>query len=175
MLALASSKGNNGGTIMSLSKPDKKIVVAHYFMAKNIADKKEGFTNKKLQKLLFYSQVWSLVLNDKKLIDDKFEAWVHGAAIPSLYGRYKKFGFGEIHEDFDEAEFSILDDADRRLIDMIWSVYGKYDADYLELLNHSEEPWQNARQGVSPFESSSAEISEKDMKRFYGEKLGKVK
>lgn len=173
MIAFSKGISKNGGTFMSISKPDKKVIVAHYFMAKNLADKKEGFTNKKLQKLLFYAQVWSLVLNDKKLISDKFEAWVHGAAIPTLYGRYKKFGFGEIQEDFDSSEFSALDDKEKKLLDMVWSVYGKYDADYLELLNHSEEPWQNARRGVSPFESSSAEISEKDIKRFYGAKLEK--
>lgn len=160
---------------MSLSEPDKKIVVAHYLMAKNAAEKRKGFTNKKLQKLMFYSQAWSLVLNDKKLIDDKFEAWVHGAAIPSLYGHYKRFGFGDIQENFDKAEFASLGEDEKKLIDMVWAVYGKYDADYLELLNHSEEPWQAARQNVSSFESSSAEISEEDMKRFYGEKLGKVK
>lgn len=160
---------------MSLDKPDKKVVIAHYLMAKNSAEKRKGFTNKKLQKLMFYSQAWSLVLNDRKLIDDKFEAWVHGAAIPSLYGRYKQYGFGEIQDDFDESEFASLSESEKKLLDMVWSVYGKYDADYLELLNHSEEPWQKARQNLSPFESSNAEISEEDMKRYYGEKLGQVR
>ena len=151
---------------------DKKIIVAHYLMAKNKASKRKGFTNKKLQKLMYYSQAWSLVLNDKRLIDDKFEAWVHGAAIPALYRRYKQFGFGDITEDFNESEFTALDKSDRELLDTVWAVYGKYDADYLELLNHSEEPWQKARQNVSPFESSSTAISESDMKHYYGELLG---
>lgn len=158
---------------MSRSTPDKTVIIAHYFMTKSKEAKRKDFTNKKLQKLMFYAQAWSLVLNKKRLIDDKFEAWVHGAAIPALYRRYKDFAFNPIDEEFDAKEFDSLTDTEKQLLDEVWSVYGKYDANYLELLNHSEEPWQNARQNVSPFESSDAVISETDMKRFYGAKLGR--
>ena len=149
---------------------DKKVIIAHYFMDKS---RKEGrdLSNKKLQKLMFYSQAWSLVLNDKKLVDDQFEAWIHGAAIPSLYRQYKNYGWGNIDEAFDAAEFSELSEEEKDLLDDVWVVYGKYDADYLELLNHSEEPWQKARENAAPFESSNAVISEDDMRVFYGRKL----
>jgi uncharacterized phage-associated protein len=53
-------------------------------------------TNKKLQKLVYYSQAWSLVLNNKKLFNEPIEAWVHGPAVRSLYCRYKNFGFSPI-------------------------------------------------------------------------------
>lgn len=149
---------------------DKKVIIAHYFMDKS---RKEGndLSNKKLQKLLFYAQAWNLVLNDKPLVQDKFEAWIHGAAIPALYRMYKDYGWKNIDEKFDPAEFTALTDEEKELLDDIWTVYGKYDADYLEILNHSEEPWQKARQNTSPFESSNTEISEDDMKQFYGQKL----
>jgi uncharacterized phage-associated protein len=160
---------------MSRSKPDKTIIVAHYLMSKSKKAKRHDFTNKKLQKLMFYSQAWSLVLNDKKLIDDKFEAWIHGAAISSLYGRYKKYGFNQIEEEFDESEFDKLAQEEKDLLDTVWSVYGKYDPDYLEVLNHSEEPWQKARQHTSPLKSSNTIISEDEMKRYYGEKLKEAK
>lgn len=143
-------------------------------MSKSREAKRKDFTNKKLQKLLFYAQAWSLVLNDKKLVNDKFEAWIHGAAIPALYGLYKRYGFNNIDEQFDEAEFSKLSDEEKELLDTVWEVYGKYDADYLEVLNHSEGPWQKARQNVSPFEPSSVVISENDMKQYYDEKLKKT-
>lgn len=154
---------------------DKKIVIAHYFMDKSRQEQRHDMTNKKLQKLLFYTQAWSLVLNDKKIINDKFQAWIHGAAIPSVYGRYKKYGFSDIKEEFDPKEFDQLSDSEKALLDEVWEVYGKYDPDYLEALNHSEEPWLKARQNTSPLESSQAIISEKDMKVYYGEKLKKAK
>ena len=159
---------------MSKSTIDKKIVIVHYFMNKSKEAKRKDFTNKKLQKLLYYSQAWSLVLNNKKIIDDKFQAWIHGAAIPSLYRRYKEFGYSQIDEDFDEKEFDILTEEEIELLDDVWEVYGKYDPDYLEELNHSEEPWQIARQNISPFKSSNAVISEEEMKRYYGERLKKA-
>lgn len=151
---------------------DKKIIIAHYFMAKSREQGRTDFTNKKLQKLMFYAQAWSLVLNNQPIIDDKFEAWIHGAAIPALYRVYKDYGWSNITEAFDTSEFSQLTNEERELLDDVWTVYGQnYDADYLELLNHSEEPWQKARQDVAPFESSNAEISEAVMKEFYGRKL----
>lgn len=153
---------------------DKKIVIAHYFMEKSRQDKRDDFTNKKLQKLLFYTQAWSLVLNNKKIIPEHFEAWIHGAAIPSLYGRYKKFGFQQITEEYDTDEFEILTAPEKLLLDEVWEVYGKYDPDYLEELNHSEQPWQEARRNTSPLESSRATISEDDMKAYYAEKLKKA-
>lgn len=153
---------------------DKKIVIAHYFMAKSKKSGRKDFTNKKLQKLIFYAQAWNLVFNNEKIINDKFEAWIHGAAIPSLYRHYKKFGFSQIDEKYEDEEFDTLTEKEKTLLDEIWEVYGKYDADYLELLNHSEEPWQKARQNSTPFEPSRAVISEKDMKSYYGDKLGKV-
>lgn len=154
---------------------DKKIVIAHYYMDKSKQAKRHDMTNKKLQKLLFYTQAWSLVLNNRKIINDQFEAWIHGAAIPSVYGRYKKFGFSEITEDYDTNEFESLTEPEIQLLDEVWDVYGKYDPDYLEELNHSEMPWQKARQNTSPLEASQAKISEVDMKSYYAEKLQKTK
>lgn len=163
-----------GGTTIMRNRPDKAIIVAHYFMSKSRKSNRSDFSNKKLQKLLFYAQAWSLVLRNKKLINAKFEAWIHGAAIPAVYRRYKTYGFEDIKEEFDESEFSALSDDEKRLLDEVWNVYGKYDADYLELLNHNEAPWQKARENLSPFEPSDAEISETEMKQFYGAKLKKA-
>jgi uncharacterized phage-associated protein len=144
-------------------------------MNKSKQAERPDMTNKKLQKLLFYTQAWSLVLNDEKIIDDRFEAWIHGAVIPSLYGRYKKFGFQQIIEDYDTSEFNQLTESEKQLLDEVWEVYGMYDPDYLEELNHSEMPWQKARMNTSPLEVSKAIISEEDMKAYYGEKLKKAK
>ena len=154
-------------------KNDKVILVAHYFMAKSKEKGTNDLSNKKLQKLLYYAQAWSLVLRDKKLFKDKFEAWIHGAAIPVVYRRYKQYGFNPIDEKFDEGELESLSEDEKQLLDEVWDVYGKYDADYLEALNHSEEPWQKARRELQPFQPCSMKIDETTMKNFYGAKLEK--
>ena len=52
-----------------------------------------SMTHKKLQKLCYYAKAWYLALKDENLIDDDFEAWVHGAVQPNLYQEYKVYGF----------------------------------------------------------------------------------
>ena len=145
------------------------LFVAQYFL-KLAKEKKEPITNKKLQKLVYYAQAWSLVLNDEKLFNDPIEAWIHGPAIRSLYTRYKKFGFSPIEEDFKVGEFDISEE-NKEVLDSVWGVYGKMDADYLEILTHSEEPWQEARRGLQFNESSGNQISLETMKSYYSQKL----
>lgn len=165
MLALARKKGKNSGQSMSDTKVDS---VTNYLLLKNSLDKRKGFTNKKLQKLLYYTQAWNLVLHDETMFSDKFEAWIHGPAIPTVYGKYKKYGFMNITQEPDEDLIKALSSNDKLLIDAVWEVYGKYDGDYLELLSHNEAPWQKARANSDPFKPSKNVISEDDMKAFYG-------
>jgi len=146
--------------------------VAKYFIYLANKDKKV-ITNKKLQKLVYYSQAWSLVMNDKKLFKDPIEAWVHGPAVRSLYVQYKNFGFSPIQEEVDEKTIKIPK-KDRELLNEIWKVYGKLDAGYLEMLSHSEQPWQDARSGLQNHESSDNKITTKSMKSFYSMKLEKA-
>jgi len=146
--------------------------VAKYFIWKANSEEK-AVTNKKLQKLLYYAQAWSLVLRDKKLFGDKIEAWVHGPAIRDVYFEYKKFGFGPISENVKENDLEKISSDTKKFLDQVWSTYGKKDAAYLEYLSHSETPWQKAREGLEPHIGSENEISTKDMKEFYSSKIKK--
>lgn len=154
------------------TQKQKILLLSKYFISKN---KKEslGLSNKKLQKLLYYAQAWSLVLNNKKIFNDKIEAWVHGPAIPLVYFTFKDFGSKDIDIKYDEKEFDSISKDDREVLDEVWRVYGKFDASYLETLSHNETPWQEARKGLSAYEASGNEISLDLMKKFYGEKINK--
>jgi len=57
----------------------------------------------------------------------------------------------------------------------VWKVYGKFDSRYLEMLTHSEGPWQDARNNVQSYENSENEITTKSMKSFYSKKLEEVR
>ena len=151
--------------------PDRVFTVVHYFMHKSRQAGRQDFTNKKAQKMLFYAQAWSLATRNQKLFDDQFEAWAHGAAIPRVYRRYKKFGFQQIDDDYDPLEFETLSESEKVLLDQVWDIYGVFDAEYLEDLNHYEEPWQRARASTPPGLASTAIISEEFMKEYYGKKI----
>ena len=43
----------------------------------------------KLQKLIYYSQAWSLVWDDEPLFPERIEAWINGPVVPELYERHK--------------------------------------------------------------------------------------
>ena len=149
------------------------LAVADYFVW---ISNKEGkpVTNKKLQKLIYYAQAWSLALRNKKIFDDKIEAWVHGPAVRSVYVQYKKFGFSPINEAPAEKNLEKIPQDIKKFLKDVWTVYGKFDAEYLELLSHSEAPWQKARENIEPNIGSENEISSEDMRVFYTAKLQAV-
>lgn len=77
--------------------------IGEYFLLLSNNSNK-SITNKKLQKLLYYAQAWSMTLKDEPLFNDKIEAWVHGPAIRSVYQEYRKFGFSPIVKDINQKD-----------------------------------------------------------------------
>jgi len=140
------------------------LKIAKYFIWKANKENKK-ITNKKLQKLLYYAQAWHLVFEDKPLFKDNIEAWVHGPAVAIVYDQYKKFGREPIQEKINDLD--IIDIQDKDALDDVWNVYGKYDAEYLEVLTHNELPWQKAREQLDSDTPSNAIISLDVMKDFY--------
>lgn len=159
---------------INIRKLYSAITIARYFIYKNHCDKK-GLTNKKLQKLLYYSQAWHLVLFGNKLFKENIEAWVHGPAVPVIYERYKSFGRNNIDEEVKKDVLERFDGKELNFLENIWSLYGSRDAEYLEVLSHSELPWQEARRDIEPFESSNNIITEEMMKTYYGQKIREKK
>jgi uncharacterized phage-associated protein len=155
-------------------KPLKVQDIGRYFIHLSNKENKP-ITNKKLQKLVYYAQAWSLVLNNKKLFSEPIEAWVHGPAVRSLYIKYKEFGFSPIKEEILSNSVEDIPTNTKELLDEIWRVYGRLDAGYLEMLTHSEKPWLEAREGLQSYENSSNEISTKTIKEFYSDKLTEAK
>lgn len=151
------------------------LEIGMYFLY--LGDKeKKPITNKKLQKLLYYAQAWSLVLHrNKKLFDNRIEAWLHGPAIAEVYRQYKCFGFSPIKVEIDFEVIKSIPINTKRLLDDIWKIYGKFDASYLEILSHKEDPWKIARSDVGEFNPSDNEITPKSMKTFYSKMLKNIR
>lgn len=125
----------------------------------------EPMTNKKLQKLCYYSKAWHLALYDENLIEEDFEAWVHGAVNPELYFKYKTHGFDKI-PNFN-GDLSDIPEEIMSFSREVYEAYGHLTGDELEALNHTEDPWLNARKGLRPWQRCTEVISEKDMKDYY--------
>lgn len=139
--------------------------VADYFLYK------DGMTHKKLQKLCYFAQAWYLANFGIPLVPNRFEAWVHGPVSPDLYSRYRDWGWETIPQEKEEPDFN--DNEIKGFLDQVYEVYGEYGADTLENITHKEEPWKNAREGYASGIYCRNPISQKDMKRYYGERIDK--
>ena len=128
----------------------------------------EEMTHKKLQKLCYYAQAWSLALNDSKMFNGEFEAWVHGPVNRPLWNQLKSFGYSIIPSNhFNGVAKPILSKPAYDVLESVWSTYGKFSGFDLERLSHSEKPWKEARNGLDEFEATNRVISQQTMKDYY--------
>lgn len=148
-----------------------------------VNSKGSSVSPKKLQKLVYYVDAWHQVyFEGASIVDEEFEAWVHGPVVNALYQELKEYGFQNIHVIDDE-----LDDAQNRIdkiiadnglspeqVSLIYSVLNRYfplSSFELELLTHSELPWMEARNGLGPQDRSRKVISKPTMYQFYSSQI----
>lgn len=92
--------------------------IANWFLSK------EPMTQKKLQKLCYYAQAWCYALNNYRLMDTVFEAWIHGPVSPPLYDKFKNFGYNSIR--IAGKYVSNIADGDVELLESVWETYGDH-------------------------------------------------
>jgi len=125
-------------------------------------------SNLKLQKLLYYAHAWYLALHDKTLFSHRIEAWVHGPVVPSVYRRFKEYGFRNIDA---AVERPVLDAETAAFLDDFLRQYLPFDAYALEQMSHQEDPWLDARGGAAPDKPSRAQITDAAIRRYFGARL----
>ena len=119
----------------------------------------------KLQKLLYYSQAWSLVWDEKSLFSAKIEAWANGPVVRSVFKTYQ--GHYKVSHALEGDRTSLTED-ERGTVDAVLKFYGDKDGFYLSELTHRERPWMDARKGLAPGEKSDREITRAAMRDYYG-------
>ena len=134
-------------------------------IAKYIVKKYGAISAMKLQKLVYYSQAWSLVWEERPLFKSRIEAWAAGPVIPALYQEHRgRF----LLTSWPLGDDKKLNDDDRETIDSVVRYYGKKTAQQLSDLTHREAPWVNARKGAPDGERSNSLITDADLAEYYG-------
>lgn len=139
-------------------------LIANYFLSKI------DMTNKKMQKMLYYAYSWYIVgYNDSEDVDrvlfnEQPEAWIHGPVFPTIYDKYKIYGWNTIPKFTEEID---IDNELKNFLEEIINVFGKYDGDQLELMTHNELPWKNARNNLDNSLPSNNKIQLKDIYNYY--------
>jgi uncharacterized phage-associated protein len=155
-----------GGDIMS---PIPVENVENYFLRQSVPYTETGITPLKLQKLIYFAHAWYMFLNDgEPLIEEEFQAWVHGPVCPPVYYRYRHYGFSQIP--IPDYELPINDQVEQ-VLNLVWNMYGGFDGRYLEELTHQEIPWIMARGDAADDERLAVRINNELIYEYYQERL----
>jgi uncharacterized phage-associated protein len=135
----------------------------------------------KLQKLVYYTEGRHLAYFEHPLINEEFEAWIHGPVVRSLWDYFKGRGnyFTEWYLKQELAEKTrkyfnhLLQPEQLELVGDVIKEYGDKSAYHLEALSHAEMPWRAARNGYAPSERSEAVISKETTQKYYQSILAK--
>jgi len=150
-----------------VNKKIKAVDVAKYICREYKRRYKDVLSAMKLQKLLYYSQAWSLVWDEKPLFDEKIEAWVGGPVIREIYDLHKGF-FNVNQSTFSQGNPDKLSNIQKETINVVIEYYGERSPQWLSDLTHMEEPWKKAREGLSIKERGNNEITLESMAEYYG-------
>lgn len=134
----------------------------------------------KLQKLVYYTQAYHLAYFDTEIIDDDFEAWVHGPVSRKIYNSVKDYsilnneiryvqGEGEAHPKEILSEKLTKEQIDL-VIDVIKALSKKTGFE-LENMTHNETPWIKARSGYGQAEKCTVIIPKIEIKEYFREVL----
>jgi uncharacterized phage-associated protein len=136
-------------------------------VAAYILQKRGPMSTWKLQKLVYYSQAWSLVWDDVPLFGEAVEAWANGPVVKDLYRKHRgRFSLDADAWD-DWGDPGAFDQEQYETMEIVLANYGDLTGRQLSLLTHSERPWREAREGLGPTDPSSHEISQESMAAYY--------
>jgi uncharacterized phage-associated protein len=133
-------------------------------VAQYILDKLGPMTAWKLQKLVYYSQAWSLVWDERPLFPERIEAWANGPVSPDLYAEHRGKFIVEAILSGIPAE---IDKDGQETIDGVLSYYGDKHPQWLSDLTHAEAPWKDARGDLPPGAPCQREITHEAMASYY--------
>lgn len=111
-------------------------------VAKHILETTGPVSTMKLQKLVYYSQAYSLAWTGERMFDEPVRAWTHGPVVYELFDQHRgKFsvGVGEIDGDTEE-----LSRRDRVVIQGVLDALGGLTGWELRNRTHDEKPWRDA-------------------------------
>lgn len=154
----------------SLKKIDS-IVLSNY-----ILNHYGPMSHLKLQKLLYYCDAYHLAYFDEELIEDKFEAWVHGPVSRKVFAtlRDRSLLYSDISYDGKGEEdiiFKSLSTEQQELIISVLEMLKSWTGLELEKATHDELPWLRARAGYDAASPCHVEISKEDMRTYYKKDL----
>ena len=125
-------------------------------LSEYILQQKGPINSMKLQKLIYYSQAWSLALNGKPIFEEPIEAWKNGPVVRNLLEKTRNdYNISSVSS----GDPSLIDEDFQDTIIAVIIYYGQKSGQWLQNLVHSEEPWIEARRNATKYKSLFSDIS----------------
>lgn len=134
-------------------------------VAAYILRRKGSITAWKLQKLVYYTQAWSLVWDERPLFPERIEAWANGPVCPDLYRQHRGLF---VVERIEHGNPDAVDPTGGDTIEAVLNYYGDKPSQWLSDLTHMEAPWRDARGDLPPGAYCQREITQEAMADYYG-------
>lgn len=144
-------------------KEGKIYQIADWFLEHS--SEEEPVTHPALQKLLYFSQGWSYIINQKELFDEDCEAWENGAVYLDVYQKFNSFKYEALpviktKSRLHEQEMRVLSYVKKYYLDV-------YSVKSLEKICHLEAPYISARKGYEKEEKCKKHIDKRIICDYY--------
>jgi len=158
-----------------LAKIDSSILLGY------VLEKRGQMSLLKLQKLLYFIEGYHLAYFSESLIDDDFEAWVHGPVSRKLYNQLKDISILHTEVNYvqgDEEELPSvtlnehLTSEQIELVDNVLDLYAQESAFSLESITHQQAPWIETREGFASSERCEKVIPKEQIKSYFEKFVG---
>lgn len=123
--------------LLNLTSGDQALVDVAQYILSNVCE----ITNLMLQKLLYYVQLFGMMLNDEVVFKSNCKAWKHGPVYGEIYYLFKDYGAQPISENIENTPR--LDSKIKSIVDGVINSFSCYSGNVLTYFTHSEDPWIN--------------------------------
>ncbi|MGI6689438.1 MAG: DUF4065 domain-containing protein [Clostridiales bacterium] len=137
------------------------VTLAQWFLQKN-PSLCNGYNdeNTKLNKLLYFANLMHHAVTGEDLIDERFEKWINGPVLRSVYRDYRYNGLGCVSL----ASVPVDDPAARKMLEIVNFVYGNKSGRELSDETHTHSIWQEQEpNGLINFANMS--VTERNLMR----------
>jgi uncharacterized phage-associated protein len=126
-------------------------------VAASLLRKPRKFSNKELQKLLFFAEGHSLAWDGLSLFSEPFEGWVDGPVVRSVWnGR-------------NGGNPNALSAGQEGTVDEVFALYKDLSEDELIDLTHRTKAWLDSRKGLATNQPGCREISRECMRKCFAD------
>ena len=123
--------------------------------------KNYGITPLRLQKILYFVQMYFLKIRGTICFNKDIEAWGFGPVIPSVWKKYLRFGCGQIC-DYRDPKVQFNNKIDKQIVEGVIDLLAEYSTSKLVDISMNQSPYLLAKDGYITIQSMQKFIAKQE-------------